>query len=79
MNVGAGEKFEKALLHKERLLKFDREFTKRTTILDDQADYYSNSKSQWLEENERADAEEKDDDRRKELHERKNQTLKLDF
>ena len=24
-------------------------------------------------------AEEKDDDRRKELHERKNQTLKLDF
>ena len=79
VNVGAGEKFEKALLHKERLLKFDREFTKRTTILDDQADYYSNSKSQWLEENERADAEEKDDDRRKELHERKNQTLKLDF
>ena len=72
-------KFDKALLHKERLLKYDREFTKRTHVYDDQADYFSNTTSVWLDENERNDAEEKDSARQKDIHERKKQTLSLDF
>ena len=72
-------KFDKALLHKERLLKFDREFTKRTHVYDDQADYFSNTTSTWLDERERNDAEEKDEARRKDIHERKKQTLTLDL
>ena len=72
-------KFDKALLHKERLLKFDREFTKRTHVYDDQADYFSNTTSTWLDERERNDAEEKDEARRKDIHERKKHTLTLDL
>ena len=71
--------FDKALLHKERLLKYDREFTKRTHVYDDQADYFSNTTSVWLDENERNDAEERDSARQKDIHERKKQTLTLDF
>ena len=72
-------KFDKALLHKERLLKYDREFTKRTHVYDDQADYFSNTTSVWLDENERNDAEERDSARQKDIHERKKQTLTLDL
>jgi len=72
-------KFDKALLHKERLLKYDREFTKRTHVYDDQADYFSNATSMWLDENERNDAEERDAARQKYIHERKKQTLTLDL
>ena len=71
--------FDKALLHKERLLKFDREFTERTHVYDDQADYFSNTTSTWLDERERNDAEEKDEARRKDIHERKKHTLTLDL
>ena len=70
---------DSALLHKERLLKFDREFTKRTVIYDDQADYFSNSSSIWLNEGERANAEEHDRERRRGIHERKQQVLSLDL
>lgn len=70
-------KVDKVLLHKERLLKFDREFTKRTVVLDDQADYFSNSNSLWLNEDERADADERDDERRRDIHERKKQVLSI--
>jgi len=69
----------KAQLHKERLLKFDREFTKRTVIYDDQADYFSNKTSGWLTENEQNDAAEQDEAKRKEMHERKKQTLNITF
>lgn len=72
-------KFDKALLHKERLLKYDREFTKRTHVYDDQADYFSNTTSVWLDEHERNDAEERDTARQKDIHERKKQTLTLDL
>ena len=78
-NASSDGKFDKALLHKERLLKYDREFTKRTHVYDDQADYFSNTTSVWLDENERNDAEEKDSARQKDIHERKKQTLSLDF
>lgn len=68
-----------SLLHKERLLKFDREFTQRTKIYDDQADYFSNSTSMWLTEDEQMNALEKDEARRKEMHERKKQVLDIAF
>merc|ERR1712238_630728 len=68
---------DKALLHKERLLKFDREFTRRTVIYDDQADYFRNSTSTWLTEEEKAVAKQDDTSQRKNLHERKKQTLTI--
>lgn len=37
----------KAWEHKERLLRFDRDFARRTVVLDDQADFFSSNKS-WL-------------------------------
>lgn len=65
--------------HKERLLRFDRDFARRTIVLDDQADYFSNQTSTWLTQEEQADAEQKEADRQNELHTRKKQTLNIAF
>jgi hypothetical protein len=69
----------KAWQHKERLLRYDRESAKRTVVLDDQADYYSNQISSWLTEEEQANAGEMDDEQRSNLHQRKKQTLNIAF
>ncbi len=69
--IPEGKEFDKAIMHKERLLKFDRESASRTVVFDSQADYYSNSKSNWLTKEEQLDAEMKEENRRKELHSRK--------
>jgi len=45
-----------AFLRKERLLRFDRDFARRTQILDDQADYQA--PSTWMTEEEKKEAEE---------------------
>ena len=63
-------KVSKEEAHKDRLLMFDREAASRTTVFDDQADYFQNSSSMWLEEKEREDAERIDKEKRKEMHER---------
>lgn len=69
----------RAWQHKERLLRYDRESAKRTVVLDDQADYYTNQSSQWLTEDEQAEAEDKDHDQRSNMHNRKKQTLNIAF
>ncbi len=46
----------KAFLQKERLLRFDRDFARRTQIFDDQADYQA--PSTWMTEEEKKEAEE---------------------
>lgn len=69
----------KAILHKERLLQFDRENAQRTRVLDDQVDYYRNSTSTWLNEEEQAQAEEMEEQRRKDMHERKKPVLNIQF
>jgi NACalpha-BTF3-like transcription factor len=70
---------DSATLHKERLLKFDRDAARRTIIYDDQADYYSNSTSTWLSEDEQQFAKVKEDERQKELHCVKKQVMNLQF
>jgi uncharacterized Zn finger protein (UPF0148 family) len=72
------EEFHKAILHKERLLEFDKMSASRTKVYDSQADYYSNSTSNWLTKEEQLDAEVKEEERRNELHSRK-YTLDLDI
>ena len=54
--------------HKDRLLRFDRESASRTEIFDDQADYFTNTTSQWLTLDEQADNAEKEEKRREALH-----------
>ena len=46
----------KAFLQKERLLRFDRDFARRTKVFDDQADYQA--PSTWMTEEEKKEAEE---------------------
>jgi hypothetical protein len=75
----AGKNFDKATLHIERLLKFDRESTKRTQIYDDQADYFQNSSSTWLTADEQQDAQLKEESRRIDLHTIKKHTLNIQF
>jgi len=58
-------------------LRYDREFARRTIILDDQADHFSNQAGQWLSEEERQAAEEREEERQKELHERKKTQLNI--
>jgi len=71
--------FDKAILHKERLLKFDKESTQRTVIYDDQADYFQNSTSAWLTEDEQQDAQVQEEKRRKDLHTIKKFSLNIQF
>ena len=66
---------DEAWKHKERLLRYDREFAQRTVILDDQADYYNNTTSAWLDEDEQADAARHEQQRQDEIHKRKNMQL----
>lgn len=68
-----------ALLHKERLLEFDRTAAARTKILDDQEDYFISSNSMWSTQAEQADAKEKEEERRRKLHERQKQVLNINF
>ena len=75
----SGEEFDKAMLHKERLLKYDAESTQRTVVFDDQADYFQNSTSTWLTENEQHEARSKDEQRRKDLHTIKKHVLQIQF
>lgn len=67
----------KAWQHKERLLKYDKDFAQRTKIFDDQADYYN--KSSWLSEEQRLQAEEKEEERSRKMHQRENMQLNLDL
>lgn len=67
-------------LLKERLLRFDREFARRTEVVDDQEDYYANTTSTWLSEEEKHDALDKVNDRQQELNQSgKKQVMNLQF
>eukprot|EP00577_Skeletonema_sp_RCC1716_P016778 CAMPEP_0113409400 /NCGR_PEP_ID=MMETSP0013_2-20120614/21125_1 /TAXON_ID=2843 ORGANISM="Skeletonema costatum, Strain 1716" /NCGR_SAMPLE_ID=MMETSP0013_2 /ASSEMBLY_ACC=CAM_ASM_000158 /LENGTH=339 /DNA_ID=CAMNT_0000295511 /DNA_START=13 /DNA_END=1032 /DNA_ORIENTATION=- /assembly_acc=CAM_ASM_000158 len=68
-----------AMLHKERLLEFDRSAAARTHILDDQEDYFVSSNSMWSTQEEQDQAGEKEINRRKLLHERQKQKLTINF
>ncbi|GFH58782.1 hypothetical protein CTEN210_15258 [Chaetoceros tenuissimus] len=79
VSVDNGEELTKAILHKERLLKFDRESTKRTVVYDDQADYFNNSSSTWLTESEQHDARMKEEQRQRDLHTIRKHVLNIQF
>jgi hypothetical protein len=66
-----------AWIHKERLLRYDREAAQRTVVVDDQADYYSNATSVWLTENERNEAAAQEKQRQEDIHLRKKMQLNL--
>ena len=68
----------KAWEHKERLLRFDRDFARRTVVLDDQADFFTSNKS-WLTEEERIAVEEKQAEQKEKLRTRAKQTLDIGF
>ena len=73
-------KMSESWLLKERLLRFDREFARRTEVVDDQEDYYANTTSTWLTEEEKHDAIDKVDDRQQKLNPSgKKQVLNLQF
>eukprot|EP00051_Salpingoeca_urceolata_P003194 m.55900 g.55900 ORF g.55900 m.55900 type:complete len:597 (-) comp12563_c0_seq3:84-1874(-) len=44
---------QKAQLHKDRLVHFDRSTAKRTGVIDDQADYFASDSNSWLSAQER--------------------------
>jgi hypothetical protein len=64
---------------KERLLQYDREFAQRTIILDDQADYYNRTTSNWLNEQEQQEAQLLEQQRSDALQKRAKPKLILDI
>lgn len=62
------EDYDVAVKTKDRLLQFDREHAKRTHVFDSEGDYYSND--QWLSEDEKKAAAEKERKRREALNDR---------
>jgi Putative zinc finger motif, C2HC5-type len=72
-----GNRKDDAWIHKESLLRYDREVAQRTVVIDDQADYYSNATSVWLTENERNEAAAQEKQRQEDIHLRKKMQLNL--
>eukprot|EP01080_Neovahlkampfia_damariscottae_P009646 gene9646-1850_t len=68
----------KAVEQRNKLLDFDKNFTKRTIIYDDQTDYYESEVNQWLTEEERKERKKKEDQLKK-LKEEKKNVFKIDF
>ena len=64
---------------KERLLQYDREFAQRTIILDDQADYYNRTTSNWLNEHEQQEAQQLEQQRTDALQKRAQPKMVLDI
>lgn len=76
---GGGESLKKALEQRDRLLEYDRNSEKRTTVIDDELDYFEEN-SVWHSDEQRATFERL----RQEMHERKhasriNRKIKIDF
>lgn len=60
-------------------MQYDRELTQRTTIIDDQEDYYNTSTSVWVSDDERLAAIELENKRSEEIHQRNKMTLNIAF
>lgn len=72
-----GSRSDKAWLHKERLLQFDREATQRMVVIDDQADYGAVTETAWLTQEESEMAQEKQAEREQNLRHRPKMQLDL--
>jgi hypothetical protein len=59
---------EKARAHKNRLLEFDKNAAKRTSVYDDQEDYFTSADSGWLTTEERAEKAKLEAKRFEDLH-----------
>ncbi|XP_026812665.1 activating signal cointegrator 1 [Rhopalosiphum maidis] len=69
----------KALEHRNKLLEFDRTSAKRTTVIDDQMDYYSVN-SGWLSSKQREQLQKKEEKRQEIKHgSRKTKKIIIDF
>uniref|UniRef100_A0A1A9VZM3 ASCH domain-containing protein n=1 Tax=Glossina brevipalpis TaxID=37001 RepID=A0A1A9VZM3_9MUSC len=76
---GGGESLKKALEQRDRLLEYDRNSEKRTTVIDDELDYFEEN-SVWHSDEQRADFERL----KREMHEHKHSSrigrkIKFDF
>ncbi|KAG5683525.1 hypothetical protein PVAND_012799 [Polypedilum vanderplanki] len=68
-----------ALAHRDRLLEYDKQSERRTTVIDDESDYFK-SNSVWLSDEERLKLKNLEDELRSHKHEsRRNQKVTLDF
>jgi uncharacterized Zn finger protein (UPF0148 family) len=70
---------DSATAHKERLLEYDRTSASRTQVHDDQEDYFVTERSMWSSAEEMEEARCLEEERRKMLHQRKNQVLDIKF
>mmetsp|Transcript_8464 Transcript_8464/g.16188 ORF Transcript_8464/g.16188 Transcript_8464/m.16188 type:complete len:286 (+) Transcript_8464:45-902(+) len=64
-------------LHKERLLRFDRESTQRMVVIDDQSDYAATNQMAWLTQEETKEAEERQAEQEHKLRQRPKMQLNL--
>ena len=66
-----------AWVHKEKLLRYDRESAQRTRVLDDQNDYFVAADERFLSQQERDEAREKEAERNRTMHQRQKMQLNL--
>jgi len=69
-----------AVDHKNKLIEMDRNGQQRTTVIDDQTDYYESDRNMWLSEEEKKERKEKEEKLRKlksDIHQK--QTFTIDF
>ena len=66
-----------AWLHKERLLRFDRESAQRMVVIDDESDYAATNQMAWLTEEESQQAQEQQAEREQNMRQRPKMQLNL--
>eukprot|EP01138_Halocafeteria_seosinensis_P009411 gb/GECG01009617.1/.p1 GENE.gb/GECG01009617.1/~~gb/GECG01009617.1/.p1 ORF type:complete len:573 (+),score=103.80 gb/GECG01009617.1/:1-1719(+) len=74
-NEGVNE----AIRRKNQLLHYDQTSAERSHVYDDQADYFRDSTSAWLSEEEKETAKAKEEQRRQNLHERRQNKMSLEI
>ncbi|GCB74312.1 hypothetical protein scyTo_0003401 [Scyliorhinus torazame] len=71
---------EKAVLHKDKLLEYDKTSARRTQVIDDESDYFAADSNQWLSKQEREALRKKEEELRELRHaSRRTQPITIDF
>lgn len=71
--------FMKAVEHRNKLIEFDKSYTQRTVVYDEQTDYYESDVNKWLSEQEKKERKEKEDKLKQLMKDKTKSTYTIDF
>ncbi|XP_002731363.1 activating signal cointegrator 1-like [Saccoglossus kowalevskii] len=71
---------DKAIMHKNKLIEYDKTSARRTHVIDDESDYFATDTNRWLSKKEREVLKNREDELREQRHgSRRGKKITLDF